>query len=67
MLAGASPVSTGNAEGAGHCGLVHIAIEVDGLGDEIRRYHFSRTRKLFEAYLICPQDLSQLPKYQLWN
>ena len=67
MLSGASPVSTSNAETAGHCGSVHITEEADGLGDEIRRYHCFLTQAFFESSFNVSPDLSQLPKYQLWN
>ena len=59
MLSGASPVSTSNAETAGHCGSVHITEEVDGLEYEIRRYHCFRTQTLFEeSFNTSPRSIA---------
>ena len=59
MLSEASAVSIRNAEGPGHCGSVHITEEVDGLGDQIRRYHCSCSQTLFEAsFNVSPTSIA---------
>ena len=59
MLSETSAVSIRNAEGPGHCGSVHITEEVDGLGDQIRRYQCSCSQTLFEAsFNVSPRSIA---------